>query len=105
MMPIPMIASDSLMQLLNTNSLTLYILTSVCKFSVLLSIYISHGTEKDNLFHNRELHEFAIISTIPMTLASDPVGKYSWDKLDADHPELRGSSIWLFSSIFSIHNL
>lgn len=80
-----MIASDSLMQLLNTNSLTLYILTSVCKFSVLLSIYISHGTEKDNLFHNRELHEFAIISTIPMTLASDPVGKYSWDKLDAGY--------------------
>ena len=45
--------------------LTLYTLTLICLFSA------SHGTDRENLFKNLELHELQIISFIPLTVTFD----------------------------------
>ena len=50
--------------------LTLYTLTLICLFSVLF-FTASHGTDRENLFKNLELHELQIISFILLTLTFD----------------------------------
>ena len=47
--------------------LTLYTLTSVCKFFILFSVQ-SKEADKENLFSNQKLFWLVIISLIPMTL-------------------------------------
>ena len=41
----------------------------------------SHGTDRENLFKNLELHELKIISFIPLTVTFDSC----MEKLDDDH--------------------
>ena len=53
---------------------TLYTLTLVCKFSIQLSGYISHGADKENLSNNQELHYSVFISIILKTLTKDSAG-------------------------------
>ena len=50
--------------------LTLYTLTLICLFSVLF-FTASHGTDRENLFKNLELHELQIISFILLTVTFD----------------------------------
>ena len=50
--------------------LTHYNLTFVCLFSVMF-FTASHGTDRENLFKNLELHELQIISFIPLTVTFD----------------------------------
>ena len=50
--------------------LTHYNLTFVCLFSVMF-FTASHGTDRENLFKNLELHELQIISFILLTLTFD----------------------------------
>ena len=50
-----------------SSPVTLYILTSVCIFST-LSLYISQGAYKENLFVNQKLPSLVTISFILMTL-------------------------------------
>ena len=50
--------------------LTHYNLTFVCLFSVMF-FTASHGTDRENLFKNLELHELKIISFIPLTVTFD----------------------------------
>ena len=54
--------------------MTLYTLTLVCKFSIQLSGYISHGADKENLSNNQELHYLVFISIILKTLTKDSAG-------------------------------
>ena len=51
--------------------LSLYTLTSVCKFSMYCSLYIFCGTCRENLSNNLENLELVIISFIPMTTIFD----------------------------------
>ena len=51
--------------------LSLYTLTSVCKFSMYCSLYIFCGTCRENLSNNQENLELVIISFIPMTTIFD----------------------------------
>ena len=46
----------------------------VCKFSIQLSGYISHGADKENLSNNQELHYLVFISIILKTLTKDSAG-------------------------------
>ena len=46
---------------------TLYTLMLVCKFSIQLSGYISHGADKENLSYNQELHSLVFLSIILKT--------------------------------------
>ena len=50
--------------------LTHYNLTFVCLFSIMF-FTASHGTDRENLFKNLELHELQIISFIPLTVTFD----------------------------------
>lgn len=50
--------------------LTHYNPTFVCLFSVMF-FTASHGTDRENLFKNLELHELKIISFIPLTVTFD----------------------------------
>ena len=63
--------------------LTLYILTSVCKFFILFSVQ-SKEADKENLFSNQKLFWLVIISLILMTLMCGS-GWYCREKLDASH--------------------
>ena len=46
----------------------------VCKFSIQLSGYISHGADNENLSNNQELHYLVFISIILKTLTKDSAG-------------------------------
>ena len=61
-------------QVQKKKKVTLYTLMLVCKFSIQLSGYISHGADKENLSNNQELHYLVFISIILKTLTKDSAG-------------------------------